>query len=258
LHEIALWRAEAARRGKILAAIIHVDTGMARLGLSGAELAQLRDDPALLTGLRVEYVMTHLVSADSPADPVNAKQAARFQAVRDFFPPDQKYSFANSSGLFNGAKFQSDLARPGAALYGINPTPGQPNLMRPAVRLTARILRVNELEPGETVGYNGYWAAARPSRIATIPAGYADGFHRALSNKATARFDGQAVPLVGRVSMDLTTFDITDTNAQPGDYLELIGPGHDADALAIEAGTNGYEILTSLGRRYQRQYLGSV
>ncbi len=258
LPEIALWRGEAARLDRILPSIIHVDTGMARLGLNQTELTQLRDNPALLDGLRVDYVMTHLVSADDPADPMNARQAARFRAVRDFFPPDQKYSFANSSGLFNGEEFRSDLARPGAALYGINPKPGTANPMRPAVRLTARILQIHELQPGETVGYNGYWTAPRPSRIATIGIGYADGFHRALSNKATARFDGLCVPLVGRVSMDLSTFDITGTTAQPGDTLELIGPGHDADALAIEAGTNGYEILTSLGRRYHRRYIGSV
>jgi alanine racemase len=258
LPEIALWRGEAAKRGKILPSIIHVDTGMARLGLNEGELARLQDDPALLDGLRVDYVMTHLVSADDPADPINARQAARFNAVRAFFPSDQKYSFANSSGLFNGVAFRSDLARPGAALYGINPKLGTANPMRPVVRLTARILQIHELRPGETVGYNGYWTAARPSRIATIGVGYADGFHRALSNKATARFDGLSVPLVGRVSMDLTTFDVTDTTAQPGDDLKLIGPGHDADALAIEAGTNGYEILTSLGRRYLRHYIGSV
>jgi alanine racemase len=202
--------------------------------------------------------MTHLVSAEDPADPMNARQAARFRAVRAVFPPDQKYSFANSSGLFNGAEFRSDLARPGAALYGINPKPGTANPMRPVVRLTARILQIHQVQPGETVGYNGYWTAARPSRIATIGVGYADGFHRSLSNKATARFDGLCVPLVGRVSMDLTTFDVTDTGAQIGDDLELIGPGHDADALAIEAGTNGYEILTSLGRRYMRRYVGGI
>jgi alanine racemase len=259
LAEIALWREAAAAAGRKLPALLHVDTGMARLGLSAAELATLRDDPALLDGIEVDYVMTHLVSAENPDDPMNQRQAEKFAvALRQF--PAQKTSFANSSGMFLGPGFASDLARPGAALYGIHPQPelGRENPMRPVIRLTARILQIHEIAPGDTVGYNGVWTARRPSRIATIAVGYADGFLRALSNQATAHFDGYPVPLVGRVSMDLTTFDVTDTNAQPGDQLTVIGPEHDADAAAIEAGTNGYEILTSLGRRYQRRYIGAV
>ena len=127
--------------------------------------------------------------------------------------------------------------------------------MRDVVRLSAPILAIHEVAPGETVGYSGVWTAQRPSRIATIGVGYADGYHRALSNKGTAFFDATPVPLVGRVSMDLTTYDVTDVPAEPGDVLQLIGPGHGVDALAVEAGTNGYEILTSLGRRYQRRYI---
>ncbi len=256
LLEIALWREEAARRERVLPAILHVDTGMARLGLATAELAILQDDPSWLAGLNIHYVMSHLVSAETPGDPLNERQRQRFAAIARQFPRTAT-SLANSSGMFLGQDFGSDLARPGAALYGLNPTPGQPNPMRPTVRLNARILQVHEVQPGETVGYNGIWTATRPSRIATLAVGYADGFPRSLSNAATARFDGAVVPLVGRVSMDLTTFDVTDTLAQPGDALELIGPGHDADALADEAGTNGYEILTSLGPRYTRHYIGA-
>lgn len=256
LHELKLWRAEAARLGRVLPAILHVDTGMNRLGLSLAELAALRDDATLLDGVRLEYVMTHLVSADVPEDPVNARQAETFfAAVKQF--PGVRTSFANSSGMFLGAAFASDLARPGSALYGLNPTPEHPNPMRDVVRLSAPILQIHEVEPGETVGYSGYWTARRRTRIATIGVGYADGFHRVLSNRATAYFDATPVPLVGRVSMDLTTFDVTDTPAKPGDVLQLIGPGHGPDQLAVEAGTNGYEILTSLGRRYRRRYIGA-
>jgi alanine racemase len=260
LQEIALWRAHAARLGRALPAVLHIDTGMARLGVSPTELAALRDDPALLAGLSLDYVMTHLVSAESPHDPMNERQRQRFGGVRQYFPADQKYSFANSSGMFLGPGFASDLARPGAALYGINPVPegSQKNPMRRVISLTARILHIREIAPGETVGYNGVWTAARTSRIATIAVGYADGFLRALSNSATAHFDGNPIPLVGRVSMDLTTFDVTDTAAQPGQTITVIGPAHDVDAAAIEAGTNGYEILTSLGRRYQRQYIGAI
>jgi alanine racemase len=254
LHDIALWRAEAARREQILTALLHIDTGMSRTGLSPAEFSSLRDDMSQLDGIAVGYVMTHLVSAEIPADPINQAQLARFRAAKSLFP-SAGASIANSSGSFLGEHFTADLTRPGAALYGVNPTPGAPNPMRPVIRLTARILQIRDIAAGETVGYNGIWTAQRPSRIATVAVGYADGFLRSLSNTATARFESIEIPLAGRVSMDLTTYDITDApHAEPGDSLELIGPGHDVDALAIEAGTNGYEILTSLGRRYHRHY----
>jgi alanine racemase len=256
LGDLQRWRKEAQRQGRKLPAILHVDTGMSRLGLSPAELAALQGNGELLEGIEYHYVISHLVSAEMPEAPVNAAQLQRFQAVARQFP-NIKASLANSSGLFLGPEYRFDLARPGAALYGINPTPGRPNPMRPVVRLNATILTVRDIPAGETVGYNGIWTAQRLSRIATIAIGYADGLLRSTSNAATARFDGQPIPLVGRVSMDLATFDVTDHPAAiPGATLELIGPAHDADALALEAGTNGYEILTSLGRRYQRRYIG--
>jgi alanine racemase len=247
LDELARWRGRGA-------ALVHVDTGMARLGLGEAELQRLAADPSLLHGLTPRYVMTHLVSAEDPSDPINAEQFSRFARARALLPA-APVSFANSSGIFLGERFASDLARPGAALYGLNPTPGQPNPMRCVLRLRARVLQVRELRAGDSVGYNATWRAARPSRIAVIGVGYADGWARALSSRGHARFDGAPVPLVGRVSMDISTFDVTDQPmVQPGSWLELIGPSHPPDTVAQEAGTNGYEILTSLGRRYQRIY----
>jgi len=249
--ELALWRAEAMRLDRVLPVMLHVDTGMARLGFAMAELPGLA-----LDGLRLDYVMTHLVSADTPDDPRNATQAVLFRDIMRQFP-GMKGSFANSSGMFLGADFWSDLARPGAALYGVNPSPGRPNPMRSVVRLTAPILQIQPRRAGETAGYAGAWTAPRDSHLAVIGVGYADGYHRALSNRGTAYFDGQPVPLVGRVSMDLTMFDVTDTPARTGDLLELLGPHHGVDDLGLEAGTSGYEILTSLGRRYQRRYFGA-
>ena len=255
LPEIAAWQEESRRLGHPLPALLHVDTGMNRLGLAPPDLDRLQADPALLDGIAIDYVMTHLVSAELADDPLNALQADRLLAARARLPP-APCSLANSSGLFLGPGFHSDLARPGAALYGLNPTPGAPNPMRPVVRLRARILQVRDVPSGETVGYNGLWTAPRPSRIATVSAGYADGFLRSLGNRAAACFDGRPVPLVGRVSMDLTTFDVTDEpGATPGTWLDLIGPGMDADAVATRAGTNGYEVLTSLGPRYARRYV---
>jgi alanine racemase len=252
--EIAAWAAAARRVGRALPAILHVDTGMARLGLDRAGLAALAADTGRLAGIDLRYVMTHLVSAECTDDPRNAAQARRFAEACALLPPARR-SLANSSGIFLGAGFGSDLARPGAALWGINPTPDRGNPMRPVVRLRARVLAVRNIGPGEAVGYNATFVAARPSRIATAAIGYADGWRRALSNRGTAVFDGARLPLVGRVSMDLSTFDVTaHLEVAPGAWLDLIGPGQDVDAVAAQVGTNGYEILTALGPRVHRVY----
>jgi alanine racemase len=246
LDEIARWRGGDA--------ILHVDTGMSRLGLDAAALAVLAQDRGRLDGMTIRYVMSHLVASEAPDDPINELQRQRFAAARSVLPPAPA-SLANSSGIFLGAAFGSDLARPGAALYGINPTPGHPNPMRDVVRLSVRVLAVRDIPDGASVGYNATWTASRPTRIATAALGYADGFHRSLSGRGSACFDGTPVPLVGRVSMDLTTFDVTDHPAvQPGCLLDVIGPHLSPDAVAAAAGTNGYEVLTSLGRRFQRVY----
>jgi len=257
LSEVEEWSAYARSVGRILPALLHVDTGMNRLGLSPAEVDALAAEPGRLAGVRLLFVMTHLVSAEAPDDPINALQRCRFADAAARLPPAPR-SLANSSGCFLGPEFGSDLARPGAALYGINPTLGRANPMRAAVRLRARILRVRDVPAGACVGYNGVWTAARPSRIATVSVGYADGYPRALTSRATACFDGRAIPLVGRVSMDLSTFDITDApDAVSGCWIDLIGPGIPVDEVARQAGTSGYEILTQLGARYRRVYLGA-
>lgn len=227
-------------------ALLHVDTGMNRLGLDAAALDGLT--PARLRGDWL-YVMTHLTSAEDTADPASELQLQRFATACARLPPIPR-SLANSAGIIRG--FASDLARPGAALYGINPCPGQPNPMHAVISLQARILQVRTIAAGDAVGYNGTWIAARPSQIATVSVGYADGWPRALGNRGSARFDGHPVPLVGRVSMDLTTYDVTGTAARIGGWLELIGPGQTLDDVGTRAGTNGYEILTQLSRRYDR------
>jgi len=252
LPEIAAYQAFARRLGRALPALLHLDTGMNRLGLSAAELAAVAADASLLAGIDWRYAMTHLVSAELPEDPVNAVQLARFAAAGAALPAMGR-SLANSSGIFLGAAFRSDLARPGAALYGVNPTPGRANPMRPTVRLTAPVLQVREVAVGESVGYNASWAAARPTRVATVALGYADGYHRAASGRAQAVFEGARVKLIGRVSMDLLTFDVTEhPGVVPGSRLELIGPAVPPDEVAAWAGTNGYEVLTSMGHRAVR------
>ena len=257
LPDVEAHAAAGRRRGRAVPAILHLDTGMSRLGLDAREQEAVAADPSRLEGLDLRWLMTHLACADEPEHPLNAAQAARFAAICARLPVAAPRSVANSSGMFLGPAFASDLARPGCALYGINPTPGRPNPMRQAVRLDAPVLQVREIAPGDTVGYGATWTAGRTSRVATVAAGYADGYLRALSGRASGDFAGQSVPLIGRVSMDLIAFDVTDApGIAPGGAINLIGPGGNTpDEVAARAGTIGYEILTSLGNRYRREYV---
>ncbi|WP_372623276.1 alanine racemase [Falsiroseomonas sp.] len=239
-------------------AVLHLDTGMSRLGLDAREQATLAQERNRLDGIALRYVMTHLACADEPGHPMNEAQRARFAEAAARIAPGVPRSFANSSGIFLGEGFRSDLARPGCALYGINPTPGAANPMRQVARVEAEVLQVREVGAGDTVGYGASWTAPGPRRIATVAAGYADGYLRALSGRSFGILHGREAPLVGRVSMDLTTFDVTEIpEAAPGDRLLLIGgDGNTPDEIAARCGTIGYEILTSLGRRYHRAYEG--
>lgn len=247
--DIVAWRAAGMPEA---GTILHLDTGMERLGLSPAERAAL--PPGALDGLGLRYVMTHLACADEPGHELNTLQPARFAEAAAAFPGVPR-SLANSAGIFHGAAMASDLARPGCALYGLNPTPGQPNPMRQVLRLTVPVLQVRRVAAGTPVGYGATWVARRDSRIATIAAGYADGYLRALSSRGIGIVAGRPVPLVGRVSMDLITLDVTDApDLRPGDRVEMIGPAQTPDEVAALAGTIGYEVMTSLGARYRRQY----
>jgi alanine racemase len=185
---------------------------------------------------------------------MNREQLRRFEAARARLPKAPT-SLANSSGIFLGPDFHFDLARPGAALYGLAPVAGEANPLRPVVRLRGRIVQVREVAAGAAVGYGASWRAAGRRRIATVAVGYADGYLRSLSGRATAFAGNALVRLVGIVSMDTATFDVTDAPAAvEGGFLELIGPRNPVDTLAAQAGTIGYEVLTSLGHRYARAY----
>jgi alanine racemase len=261
LAEIDRWAAFARSRDRRLAVLLHIDTGMNRLGLDGAQLAALAAAPERLAPLDLRYLLTHLLAAEEPGNPANAAQLARFAAACALLPRARR-SIANSSALFLGPRFASDLARAGVALYGVNPTPAAANPMALPLRLRARLLAVREIAAGEGVGYNATWRAARPSRIGTLGIGYADGWRRGLSGKALAAapvrpgFDGPPVPLVGRVSMDLTTCDLTDHPwLDAGDWLELMGPRCPPETLAAALESNAYEILTGIGPRVCREYV---
>ena len=253
--QIEAWRKLADARGS-LPAMLHVDTGMSRLGLSGREFAALADSLAAMKAIRWRLLMSHLACADTPEHDLNEIQRRRFEAVRQGLP-GVPASLAASSGVFLGPNYHFDLVRPGAALYGVNPQPGRPNPLRSVVRLCGKILQIREIDRGESVGYGAAYVMQAPGRIATVAVGYADGWLRSLSHRGCGRLAGTLVPLLGRVSMDLLTFDVTAVEpalACPGALIELLGETYGVDDAAADAGTIGYEILTALGPRYHRVY----
>ncbi len=253
-RQIAAWAAEAARLGRALPGVVQVDSGMSRMGLAPAEVARIAEDATTLDGIALRFVMSHLACAEDSDHEMNRRQLARFEAARRMLPPAPA-SLANSSGIFLGRDYHFDLARPGAALYGLAPVKGAANPMRPVARLLGRVVQTREIAAGEVVGYGASWTAPETRRIATVSVGYADGYGRALSNGALAYSGETPVPLVGIVSMDTITFDVTQApGAVEGAYLELIGTRNPIETLAANAGTIGYEILTSLGNRYARSY----
>lgn len=257
LGQLNAWRAAAQRFNQALDAVIHLDTGMNRLGFGPEDAHALINERGRLRGLRLALFMSHLVASEEPANPINGEQLSRFRTFVKAMP-GAPASLANSSGIFLGPDYHFDLMRPGAALYGINPLPGQANPMLPTVTLHARILQTRRVDALQTVGYGGAWRAARPTRVATIGLGYADGYFRGLMNRSVVYVGQQAVPVIGRISMDLVTIDVTEVpeaSSQPGDIVEIIGPNLTPDDLAERARTNGYEIMTALGRRYHRAYI---
>lgn len=264
LAELAEWDAFCRRTGWAGGAAIHIDTGMNRLGLSMTEAQGLL--PRIQGGSHgFTLVISHLACAETLGHPMNAKQIAAFREIAHAFSGIPA-SLANSSGVFLGPQFQFDMMRPGAALYGVNPTPEADNPMQPVVNLKARIVQVRNVERGDTVGYGATWTARRPTRLAIIAAGYADGYFRAAGGvdgvrSAEAVVAGQRCPVAGRISMDLIAIDITELppNAvRRGHLVTLIGEGVTVDELAHHAGTIGYEVLTNLGRRYARVYRGGT
>lgn len=259
LEEMEEWRAFRASTGWDGGAALHIDTGMNRLGLSMEEAAILARSRDRTRGLTL--LMSHLACAETPDHPLNRRQMARFAEMRALFPR-LPASLANSAGIFLSRDAHHDVVRPGVALYGANPTPTSPNPMRPAVELHGRIVQVRDLARGESVGYGAAWTAHRPTRLAVVSVGYADGVLRAASGLAEkpgadAIVAGQRCPLVGMISMDLLAVDVTDVpggGPRRGDLVTLIGDGISVDEIAARAGTIAYEVLAALGRRYHRSY----
>lgn len=260
LVELAEWDAFCSTNRWTGGAALHVDTGMNRLGISADEAAALA--PRIRTENHgISLLMSHMACSEQKDHPLNERQIQLFREVRLLYRGIPG-SLANSSGIFLGAGAHCDLVRPGAALFGVNPTPGHRNPMQSVVGLEAHVVQVRQVAKGETVGYGGLWTAKHATRVAVVGVGYADGYPRAASASDTtpgaeAIVAGIRCPLAGRVSMDLLAIDVTalpDNAVRRGDRATLIGGEIDVDRLAAAAGTIGYEILTSLGRRYHRVY----
>ena len=257
LGQIAAWQGYAARRGGA-PAMLHLDTGMARLGLSPRETQRLTNEPSRLEGFALALVLSHLACAGEAAHPMNDAQLEAFRAALKRLPRAPA-SLAASSGMFLGGDFLFDMVRIGAALYGVNPVPGRPNPMQQAVRLRAKILQVRDVDRGETVGYGAAHRIEQPTRIATIAMGYADGWLRSSSHRGSAHIAGKPAPVVGQISMDLLTLDVTGHDPAtliPGTYVDMLDERYGVDDAALAAQTIGYEILTALGTRFHRVYRG--
>lgn len=255
IEQVRAWRQAGRGLAKVLPAALQVDSGMSRLGMAPAEVDAVANDPQALEGIDVRLVMSHLACADEPDHPANRAQLEAFKALRSRLP-QAPASLANSSGIFLGGGYHFDLARPGAALYGINPTPGRPNPMRPVVGLSAKVIQTRTLEADIGVGYGHSLRTNGAMAVATISLGYADGWLRSAST--CAWFEGVRLPFAGRVSMDSIILDISALppgQLKAGDLVDLIGTEQSVDDVAAAAGTIGYEILTGLRHRFYRSYL---
>lgn len=257
LDDVKIWGQVGKSLNQKFPSIIHFDTGVNRLGLSKKETGTLLESADFLDNLDVQWVMSHFACADEKDHSLTPKQAADFANIAQKLPTAQK-SLANSSGIFRNKSYHYQMVRPGYSLYGGNPTPETNNPIKPVAALHARILQIRECLKEQSIGYSATHVFDNNTRTATIALGYADGFLRSNSGKSIVYYNNQPCPILGRVSMDLVSIDISDIQGkQPeqGDAIEILGPNQNVDDLAKTAGTIGYEILTGLGSRYKREYI---
>jgi len=260
LAEIAGWSAAARETRSELECAIHIDTGMSRLGLPGEELSRLASDAKhRLEHLRVVLWVSHLACADDPTAKMNAIQLDRFRTALAMLPPAPA-SFASSGGVLLGKDYAFDMVRPGIGLYGGNVQHAPKNPFAIAAVLTGRVLQLRRIDRGESVGYGASFRAKRPTVIATVALGYADGLMRAIGNRGVAAIAGARAPIVGRVSMDLVTLDVTDlppATLSTDTEAEFFGDAIALEEVAAAADTAAYEVLTAIAPRVPRHYTGA-
>ncbi len=266
-EQLAFWMAVLADYGDYPCAL-HVDTGFNRLGLAMDDAIALADDVSRPASFSPVLVMSHLACGDDHSSPMNRQQLESFRSVSDAYEGIDS-SLAASAGVFLGSDYHFDMTRPGISLYGGEAVNGMANPMRPVVTAEARVIQVRTVRAGESVSYGRAMKLTRDSRLAIVSAGYADGYMRSQSSGGVPLrqvlpqggqgfIAGRKVPVAGRITMDLTIFDVTDLpdNAVvAGDYVELFGKNVAVDDVARASGTIGYEILTSMGLRHERRHL---
>lgn len=258
LAQVAQWQAHCQSVGA-QAACLFIDSGFNRLGLSEMDVADLAGSPELFEGWELSLIASHLACADQPDHPMNAAQLERFRHALAQLP-DAPASLANSGGIMLGEAYHFDMVRPGIMLYGGAATARAEDALAPVASLRAPILQIRALSAGDAVGYGASFTASHEMQIGILSLGYGDGLGRHLGNlsPAKARFmlNGHAVPLIGRISMDSLAIDLTDCQIAPmaGDLVEIFGPNNLIDDLATQGNTIAYELLTSLGTRYNRNY----
>lgn len=261
IEELREWAAFCTTSGQKLKAAVHVDTGIHRLGLAPADFTAAMSDPDLAGAFIPTLLMSHLACGSTPDHEMNRRQLKLFSDVTGPFAHIPR-SLANSAGILMGPDYHFDLVRPGIALYGGKAIDTEPNQMQPVARVEARIMLVRDVPEGDTVGYGGLQTATRPLRNAVVAAGYADGMLRRAGSTderpgGFAVIGGHRAPILGRISMDMITLDVTDVPEellQRGAFVEMLGPAVAASELAAYAETIDYEYLTSLGRRFERIY----
>lgn len=255
IHQLEIYSQHAVNLGKKLPCVIHFDTGMNRLGVDYQDAERVRDS-AYIKDLDVKFLMSHFACVSERGHELNGLQYERMKKIKQIFP-ECKISLSNSRGAISSENYHFDLIRPGSGLYGI--CAGIQKEISHVITLKSKIIQIRDIKEDSYVGYGATAKVKKGSRLAIVPVGYADGYFRGLSNKSYAYFNGYKLPLLGIVSMDLTIFDISSVPSHQlnvGDELELIGENVWLHELSQASSTIGYEILTRLGNRYKRVYVG--
>ncbi len=259
LAQINIWNDFAKKQNQKFSAILHIETGLNRQAISFLEVKKIaKTTRKILSNIDVLYVIGHLACANQIDNVRNKEQLNRFKEIIKLLP-NYKYSLVNSSGIFLGKEYHFDLVRPGAGLFGINPTPYfKANPMEQVFNLMSKVIHIKKIEEDGMVGYGNICPVAKNMVLATVPIGYADGYLRSLSNKSYVYIKNKSVPVLGYVSMDMIMIDISSfkkNEIKIGDEVEIIGENVKLSQLASRAETISYEIIASLGHRCRRNYL---
>lgn len=250
-QDLSYYHEICKRDEKLYPCVIHVDTGMNRMGLDVKDCIALN-----MSEFNCQYVLSHLACADTPEHDLNRKQLLEVQLIKTQFP-HTPISLANSSGIYLGDEYHFNQVRPGCMIYGVNPTPSKPSPVLPIVTMKAKVVQIRKLEHDSTVSYGARHAAKKGDVIATIACGYADGYHRTLSLLSHCYFKQHKLPIIGTITMDFMMVDVSSLNESELDeleYVELLNEKITVNELAGLAKTIGYEIITSLGERFTRIY----